>query len=122
MKKLIFVLLLMFGLSSVGYSATNINNARKTISAVSVPEVLVSTYAPFRTATICAETDNTGVISLGGSSVVGNLSNRTGIPLSASDCKTYHCNERYDCGNLNTIYADTTVSGDGVTIEYITAT
>jgi len=58
---------------------------------------------------ITAETDNTGVITVGGSAVVGALATRKGVPLAVGDSVTLPIN------NLSDVYLDTTVNGDGVT-------
>src|SRR5690349_20962884 len=58
---------------------------------------------------ITAETDNTGIITVGGSDVVAALATRKGIPLNAGDTISLEVN------NLSDVYLDTTVNGDGVT-------
>lgn len=58
---------------------------------------------------ITAETDNTGVIVIGDSAVVAAIATRKGTPLAAGD--TAIC----AVSNMNVLYFDSTVSGDGVT-------
>jgi hypothetical protein len=62
---------------------------------------------------ITAESDNTGLIVVGCVSVVAAIATRKGIPMGASDVYT-----TYDVDNLNKIYLDSTVNGDGVTYAY----
>jgi len=66
-----------------------------------------SSYAG--TVEIVAETDNTGIITVGGATVVGALATRRGAPLNAAD------NLTLSNVDLTEIYLDSTVSGDGVT-------
>lgn len=61
---------------------------------------------------ITAETDNTGVIVVGGSTVVAALATRRGKPLSAGEDITLPAD------NLANVYIDSTVNGDGVTFIY----
>ena len=58
---------------------------------------------------ITAETDNTGIIVVGGVGVVAALATRKGTPLAAGES----CYVEVD--SLARIYLDTTVNGDGVT-------
>lgn len=82
---------------------------RKTVTSAGTAEALSSTNTSVREIIITAETDNTGIIAVGDSSVVASLSTRTGLPLSAGDTAVL------DVGNLGSTYIDATVSGDGVT-------
>jgi len=58
---------------------------------------------------ITAETDNTGIVVVGGSTCVAALATRRGIPLNAGDSVSFQIT------NLNAISIDSTVSTDGVT-------
>lgn len=62
--------------------------------------------------TITAETDNTGIIAVGGSSVVAALATRRGIPLAPGDSVTL------PVAHLSQVFIDSTVSTDGVTFAY----
>jgi len=64
---------------------------------------------PVRTVALTAETDNTGVIVIGASTVVAALATRRGLPLSAGDTATFVVSD------LSELWMDSTVSGDGVT-------
>lgn len=63
---------------------------------------------------IQAQTDNTGLIAVGFTGVDATEATGTGVILYAGD--TYSL----ETGNLNLIYIDSTVSGDGVRYTYFT--
>lgn len=113
MKKVFFVILFST-LASTAFA----DNGRKTVTSAGTAEALVSTNVSYTTLTMCAETDNTGVIAVGNSGVIASLSTRTGIPLEASDCYTI-AKGNSSGSYLKDIYIDATVSGDGVTFQYI---
>jgi len=94
-------------------SNTRIYDGRKVVAAVGTAECLVSESTPCRVVIITAETNNTGVIVVGGSTVVSTLASRRGTPLLTGESITI------DISNLNKIYLDTTVNGDGVTYTYL---
>ncbi len=113
-KIAIFSLIIMTLIVAPAYAA----NGRKTVTSAGTAEALVSTYTPFSRVTICAETDNTGIISVGDSGVIATLATRTGVPLEASDCYTINSGD-WGSTDLRTVFIDTTVSGDGVTYHTI---
>lgn len=90
---------------------TTVGDGRKTVAAAGTREALGSSTT-CRLVTIVAETDNTGVIVVGGASCVAALASRRGIPLEAGDSIDLYVNE------LAAVYLDTTVAGDGVTYLY----
>lgn len=92
---------------------TGIANNRKVVTTAGTAVALAATTACKRV-TITAETDNTGVIVVGGSGVVAALATRQGVPLNAGD--TYEL----DITDLASVYIDSTVNGDGVTFTYLT--
>ena len=59
-----------------------------------------------------AETDNTGVIVIGASTVVASLATRRGIALNAGDTIEIAIDDLAD------LYIDSSVNGDGVTFTY----
>lgn len=59
---------------------------------------------------ITAETDNTGVVVVGGSGVIASLATRLGVPLNAGDSVVIGLSD-----DLSELWLDSTVSGDGVT-------
>lgn len=109
-KVLIFVCLLLVSSQVFAF------NGRKTVTSAGTAEALSATENHFNQCSICAETDNTGVIAVGDAGVVASLSTRTGIPLEASDCYTiaFTANKGAD---IRSVFIDSTVSGDGVTYQ-----
>lgn len=97
----------------VGRVAT-IKDGRKTVTTAATREALVASATPAKKVIITAETDNTGVIAVGGSTVVALLASRRGTPLLAGDSFTLEVDDLID------VYLDTTVNGDGVTYTYLT--
>ena len=98
-------------IGKVGHDSTGIGDGRKTVTTAGTAEALaVSTAA--KAVIITAETDNTGYVVVGGSTVVAALATRRGTPLNAGDSVTL------EIDNLADIYLDVTVSGDGVTYIY----
>lgn len=93
---------------------TTIKDGRKTVTTATTRETLVAASTPAKLVIITAETDNTGVIAIGGSTVVALLATRQGTPLLAGDSVLLECDDLLD------IYLDTTVNGDGVTYTYLT--
>lgn len=89
--------------------AGSLIDGRKTVTTAGTAEALSTDATHTRSITICAETDNTGVIVVGASTVVAALGTRRGIPLNAGDSITVNVN------SLKDVFLDTTVNGDGVT-------
>lgn len=90
-----------------------ISNGRKVVTTAGTAVTLASSTT-CRKVDIVAETDNTGYVVVGGSSVVASLSTRQGVPLGPGDTYTVYVT------NLVNVYLDSTVSGDGVTFTYYT--
>ena len=115
--------------SGVGYSGSNplpvtgtvtstsgitgIADGRTVVTTAGTRVVLASSTS-CKKVDITAETDNTGIIVVGGTTVVASLSTRRGVPLYAGD--TYSI----EIDDLNDVNLDSTVSGDGVTYTYYT--
>lgn len=108
MKKGIIFLMLVF-VSTNAFAASRIFDGRKTVTSAGTAEALSATSTEFNELTVCAETDNTGVIAVGETPIAA-LATRQGVPLLAGDC--YSVTRP---SNLSTVYIDTTVNGDGVT-------
>ena len=94
-------------------SHDTIGDNRQTVTTGGTAVQLSSTSVACRQVVITAETDNTGYIVVGASTVVASLSTRRGCPLAAGDSLVLNMT------NLNQIYLDTTVNGDGVTYLYV---
>lgn len=84
-------------------------DGRKTVTTAGTSETLVSNSFPVVAVIIIAETNNTGVITIGDSTVVAAESTRRGVPLLAGESVSFPISD------LLYIHLDTTVNGDGVT-------
>lgn len=98
----------------VGHDKTGIGDGRKVVAAAGTREALVASSTPAKVVFLTAETDNTGVVVVGGTGVIAALATRRGTPLSAGDTVIL------DCDDLVDINLDVTVAGDGVTYTYLT--
>jgi hypothetical protein len=78
---------------------------------------LSATSVGIRSVTVIAETDNTGVVVVGASTVVAALATRRGYPLAAGDAVTFSQGED-GVSDLKSVFIDAMVNGDGVTFVY----
>ena len=92
-------------------SIAGIGDGVKTVASAGTAEAL-STTQNAKWVTIQAQTDNTGVIAVGGSGVLATVATGTGVALAAGESFTIPAND------LKNIYIDATVSGDGVRYTY----
>jgi len=92
------------GIESVG-------DGRKVVASAGTAEALAASTA-CQKVDIQAELDNTGIIVVGGSTVVAAAGTRRGIALRAGD------SYEFEIDNLADIYIDATVNGEGVTFTY----
>lgn len=99
-------------MATLDVPASAIGVGRKVVTTAGTRVQLSTVAVKCRSVSITAETDNTGVMTVGGSTVIAALATREGIPLAAGATTTL------DINNLSVIYLDTTVSGDGVTYAY----
>lgn len=98
-------------IGKVDHSTTGIATGRKTITTAGTREALASSTSA-KWVCITAETDNTGIVVVGGTSVVATLASRQGTPLDAGD------DVCLPVDNLADINLDVTVNGEGVTYTY----
>lgn len=98
--------------STGGAVATTIGDGRKTVATAGSAEALAASTA-VKEVTISAETDNTGVVVVGGSTVVAAVGTRRGTPLYPGDTVTVPTD------NLAEVYLDVTVNGEGATFHYL---
>jgi len=91
----------------------SITDGRKTVSTAGSAEALASSSTPVSYIIITAETNNSGVIAVGASTVVASVGTRRGAPLGAGDSISLGAVDLAD------VYLDTTVNGDGVTYLYL---
>ena len=90
----------------------NVGTGRKVVASAGTAEAISTADITINKVIVTAETDNTGIIVVGGSGVVASLSTRQGTPLSAGASVTLPVNR------LTGVYIDATVTGDGVTFTY----
>ena len=91
-----------------------IQDGRKVVASSATAERLVSTPSLCSQVLIQAETDNTGVILVGGSATLDHAATaRTGAVLTAGNSITLPVKELYD------VYILASVNGDGVTFVYL---
>jgi len=86
--------------------------SRKVVTTAGTRVQLSDTSVACKRLDIMAETDNTGNIAIGNVAVVALAGSEEGIILNAGQTYTFYVT------NLNLIYLDSTVSGDGVTFVY----
>lgn len=89
-------------------------DGRKVVAAAGTAEALSSTTVVVTWIIVTAETNNTGVMTVGASTVVASLTTRRGIPLLAGESMLL------EAVDIASIYLDATVTGDGVTYLYVT--
>jgi len=92
-----------------------VGQGRKVVAAAGTAVALVDSAVEVNYVIITAETGtvaNTGYITVGNSEVIGADATRTGHPLAAGDSVTLYAVD------LQYIYIDATVTGDGVTFIY----
>jgi len=95
---------------------SGISDGVKNVTAAATRETLVAVATPCRKVIITAKDTNTGVICVGGATVVALAgATRRGTPLLASESVTLEIDD------LNKINLDATVSGDGVTFTAVAA-
>ena len=90
---------------------TTIGDGRK-VTVTAGTRLALAASTAIKQVVITAETDNTGYVVVGGSTVVAALATRTGVPLNPGDSVAL------EIDNLADIYLDSIVSGDGVTYAY----
>jgi hypothetical protein len=84
----------------------------KLVAVAATSEPLVAVATPMVKVDITALGSNTDIVVVGDSSVVALLASRTGTPLGAGDTVTIVLDD------LNKIYIDSVVSGEGVSFNY----
>lgn len=94
-------------------------DGRKVVAAAGTREKLSTASVGFERLIITAETDNTGVVVIGASTVVAAVLTRRGHPLAAGASVTLDASEDAT-GDMSAIWLDAMVSGDGVTFLYTT--
>ncbi len=88
-------------------------DGRKVVAAAATAEPLEDSANIVNFVVITAETNNTGVVTVGASTVVAAVATRRGTPLAKGASMSL------GGVDLNEVYLDVTVSGDGVTYTYL---
>ena len=97
----------------VAHGITGGADGVKTVSSAGT-DVVLGLSTSIKKVDIQAQTDNTGLIAVGFTGVDATEATGTGIILYAGDTYSLEIN------NLNLIYIDSTVSGEGVRFTYFT--
>ena len=100
-------------IGKVGHDVTGIGHGVKVVTTAGTHVALASSTT-CKKVDIQAQTDNTGLIAVGGSEVDATIATGTGIILEAGDVYSI------EIDNLADIYIDSTVSGEGVRFTYFT--
>ena len=90
---------------------TTVADGRKVVAVAGTRETLAASTT-IKKVDITALQANTGVIVVGGATVVASAATRTGVPLQSLDTITVYTD------NLADIYLDSTVSGEGASFTY----
>ena len=94
---------------------TSVADGRKVTVTAGTRVALSATSVPVISVDVTAETNNTGVVVVGGVTCVEAVATRRGTPLNAGDTKTYLNVD------LKDVYIDAAVDTDGVTFDYVGA-
>lgn len=95
------------------HPASTIGGGRKVVTTAGTQVPLISTVASTNWIIIQAESDNTGLIAVGDSSVDATVTSQTnGVLLAACESLVLPLSD------AKAVYIDSTVSGDGVTYLY----
>jgi len=97
----------------VGFpSANKLGDGRKAVTTAGTRAPLSASAVSCCWGILAAFPGNTGTVVIGSSEVVASLATRRGIPLNKGDSVGLSVTD------LNAIYLDSTVSGEGVTFVY----
>lgn len=94
--------------------AEALGDGRKIVTAAATRERLVATGTWCHKVAITALSTNTGVIVVGGATVIAAAGTRRGTPLLAGETIEYQVKDLYQ------VWLDATVNGEGVSFSYET--
>jgi hypothetical protein len=100
-------------LGVVGHNLTGIGHGVTTVTTAGTDVVLAASTAA-KIVIIQAQTDNTSAIAVGASGVDATVATGTGVLLYAGDTIAL------EIDNLNDVYIDSLVNGEGVRYTYLT--
>lgn len=95
----------------VDHNTRTLGHGVKTVAAAGTDEALAATKI-IKWVIVQAQTDNTGIIAVGGAGVDATVATGTGVALTAGTSVTLAIDD------LARVYIDSTVSGDGVRYTY----
>jgi hypothetical protein len=98
-------------IGKVDHTTTGIGHGVTTVTTAGT-DVILSSSTPAKWVVIQAQTDNTGLISVGATGVDATIATGTGVALIAGDSITLPID------NLADVFIDSTVNGDGVRYTY----
>ncbi len=90
-----------------------IGDGVKAVTTAGTRVPLSSISCPAKKVVLTAVVYNTSVVTVGGSTVIAAQATRRGTPLYAGESETL------EISDLNTVYLDAVVSGEGVTFVYM---
>lgn len=96
----------------VEHNTRALGHGVKTVAVAGTDETLVSAARSCKWVIVQAQTDNTGIIAVGGVGVDATVATGTGVALTAGQSVTLAIDD------LLRVYVDATVSGDGVRYTY----
>ncbi len=99
-------------IGKVSHDKSGIGHGVTTSTSVGTAVVLAASTVA-KVVIIQAQTDNTGAVAVGGSGVLATVATGTGVLLYAGDSIAL------EIDNLNDVYFDVTISGDGVRYTYL---
>lgn len=123
MKKVFAVVIIGLMICSVAYATqwTESDLRKATSGNANLAVALSATSVEFNRAVICAETDNSAPVAIGGSTVIASIGAQRGqilLPIASGGvCAELDCGEAV-CGDLADIYLHTQVPADGVSVRY----
>lgn len=97
--------------STGGVVASEVHDGRQVVATPGTA-VALATSTTCKRVTVVANEDNTGIVVVGGSTVVAALATRRGVPLHPLDSHSL------DADNLDEIFLDAMVAANGVTFDY----
>ncbi len=102
-------------IAKVGHDSTGIGDGIKVVGSAGTDEALVTVSTPAKRVILQAQTDNTSGVAWGAAGVRATIATGAGILLYAGDWSPW-----INITNLNLIYLDALVTGEGVRFIYET--
>jgi hypothetical protein len=99
------------GETVVNHATTSIGHGVKVVASAGTDEVLASA-TPAKWIVIQAQTDNSGIVAVGGAGVDATVATGTGVALAAGESVTLLI------ADLSDLYVDAVTNGDGVRYTY----